>query len=106
MLKFLWNFRYVILFVLWAVITCVTMGKEWVKKKALQSMLAAKQMAKDGFLKSGPEQEDWAVNALYILLQRLKIPFITKENLKTIIRKLYLISMDFLDDGQINSSVK
>lgn len=94
------------MFVLWVVITCITMGKEWVKKKALQSMLVAKQMAKDGFLKSGPEQEEWAVNALYILLQRLKIPFVSKENLRPIVKKLYLVSMDLLDDGKINNSVE
>ena len=106
MLKFLWDFRYVILFIIWLIITCVIKGKDWAKKKIYEYMLAAKQMSKDGFLKSGTEQEEWVINNLYILFQRLKIPYVTKDNLRPLVQKLYKIAMDKMDDGKINNSIK
>jgi len=106
MLKWLFEFRYVILFVLWLIITCVIKGKDWTKKKIYEYMLAAKQMSKEGFLKSGTEQEEWVVNSLYILFMKLKIPFVTKEVIRPIVKKLYNLAMDKMDNGKIDNSFK
>ena len=106
MLKFLWDWRYVILFVLWAIITCIIKGKDWRDKKIHEYMLAAKQMSTDGFLKDGQAQEDWVVDNIYILFQRLKIPFINKDNIRYAVKKLYNLAMDKMDNGKIDNSFK
>jgi len=84
----------------------VIKGKDWRDKKIHEYMLAAKQMSKDGLLKSGDEQEEWVVNNIYILFQKLKIPFITKDNIRFAVKKLYKLAMDKMDDGKINNSIK
>jgi hypothetical protein len=90
-----------------ALVTAViSMGMQWSKSQAYALMLLAKKKAKDGILASGAEQEKFVVDALYILLQKLKIPFITKENLQLWVHKLYLKAMDYIDDGKFNNSVQ
>jgi hypothetical protein len=104
--EILWDYRYIILWVLTAIIYAVVMGKEWCKKKALELMLVAKQMSKEKMLANGQQQEDWAVRNLYLVLKKLKIPFVTEEALRPLIHKLYIMAMDKLDDGTINNSIQ
>lgn len=104
--QILWDYRFIILWILTAVIYAVVMGKEWCKKKALELMLAAKQLSKEKVLANGQQQEDWAVRALYLLLKKLKIPFVTEEALRTLVHKLYIKAMDKLDDGKLNNSIE
>lgn len=104
--NFVWEYRFIILWILTAVIYAVVMGKEWCKKKALELMLVAKQLSKEKILQGGQQQEDWAVKALYLVLKKLKIPFVTEEAIRPFVHKLYIKAMDKLDDGQINNSVE
>ena len=98
------DYGYIMLYILSVLIACIVMGKQWVKAKAYSLMLIAKQKAKEGILKGGEQQEIWATKALYIVLKRLKIPFITEENLRPLVHKLYVRALDYLDDGQLNNS--
>jgi len=105
LLTLIWEWRYVVLYVLGVIAFAVFQGKQWVKSQAYAFMLLAKSKAKDGVLNSGQAQEDWVVETLYILLKKLKIPFITEENVRTIVKKLYILAKDYLDDGKINKSI-
>lgn len=105
-LEFLFEYRFIILWLLMAIISAVVMGKEWVKAKAYSFMLLAKKLAKDKVLSTGAEQEEFAVKALYMLFKKLKIPFVTEEGLQKLVHKLYVKAMDYLDDGEFNNSVK
>jgi hypothetical protein len=102
----MWEYRFVLLWILATIIYGVTMGKEWVKAKAYALMLQAKKLAKDGALANGAEQEVWVVNGLYIVLQKLKIPFVTKERLQPIVHKLYIKAIDLLDNGKVDNSIQ
>lgn len=104
--QILWDYRFIILWILTAVIYAVVMGGEWCKKKALELMLVAKQLSKEKVLANGQQQEDWAVEALYLVLKKLKIPFVTEESLRPLVHKLYIKAMDKLDDGKINNSIQ
>jgi midasin (ATPase involved in ribosome maturation) len=104
--QILWDYRYIILWVLTAVIYVVIMGKEWCKKKALELMLVAKQLSKEKVLSNGQQQQDWVVKALYLVLKKLKIPFVSEEALRPFIHKLYIMAMDKLDDGKLNNSIQ
>lgn len=101
-MKFIQEWGYTILFVIYVIGTCIKMGKQWTEKKAYSIMLVAKQQAKEDILKNGQEQEEFVVDALYLILSRLKIPFITKDNLIPIVRKLYSKAMNLIDYGMIN----
>lgn len=105
MLKFLWDFRYVIAFIIYVIISSIIKGKDWRDKKIHEYMLAAKQMSKDGFLKSGDEQEEWVIANLVVLFKKFKIP-VTYEMIRPVVQKLYKIAMDKMDDGQFNNSLK
>ena len=104
-LNSVWDYRYLLLWVILAVIACITMGKQWVKAKVYTLMLLAKKLAKDQILATGLEQEEWVVNALYLVLKKLKIPFVTKEGLQPLVNKLYKKAIDYLDDGRLNNSI-
>lgn len=104
--QILWEYRYIIIWILTAVLYAVIMGKEWCKKKALELMLVAKQLSKEKILANGQQQEDWAVKALYLVLKKLKIPFVTEDSLRPIVHKLYKKAMDKLDDGKLNNSIE
>lgn len=78
MLKFLWDFRYDILFIIWFVITCIIKSKDWRDKKIHEYMLAAKQMSKDGFLKSGDEQQEWVFKVILLFINTAPIKIIIK----------------------------
>lgn len=105
LINFLWEWRYIIIYIISFVIFLVTHGKQWVNAKAYSLMLLAKSKAKDGVLNSGQEQEDWTVDQLYIVLKKLKIPFVTKEALRPLVRKLYKLAKDYIDDGKLNNSI-
>jgi hypothetical protein len=103
MKELIWDWRYVILLVVGAVIYTIL---EWgrVKGKILNAIVAAKDLAKDKILHGGQAQEDWVVSRVYILLPaRVKI-FLSEELLRKIIKYLYQKSMDLLDDGKANDS--
>jgi hypothetical protein len=81
------------------------MGWQWTKQQAYALMLKAKQLSKENILANGQQQEEWAVKALYLLLKKLKIPFVTEDNLKPIVHALYVKAVDYMDDGKINNSL-
>lgn len=105
LLTLIWEWRYVILYALGVIAFVVFQGKQWVKSQAYAFMLLAKSKAKDGVLNSGQAQEDWVVEALYILLRKSKIPFVTEETVRIIVKRLYAVAKDYLDDGKINKSI-
>jgi hypothetical protein len=104
--KLIWEYRYILLWVISVIIYAVIMGKEWCKKKALEVMLVAKQLSKEKVLANGKQQEDWAVKALYLILKKLKITFVTEESLRPFVHKLYINAMDIMDDGKFNNSIE
>jgi hypothetical protein len=103
---FIWEWRYVIIYIISFIIFITAQSKQWVNAKTYSLMLLAKSQAKDGILNSGEAQEEWVVDQLYLVLQKLKIPFVTKEALRVLVKKLYSIAKDYLDDGKINNSIK
>ncbi len=105
LLTLIWEWRYLVLYVLAIIIFAVFQGKQWLKSQAYAFMLLAKSKAKDGILNSGQAQEDWVVEALYIILKKLKIPFVSKDILRTIVKNLYSVAKDCLDDGKISRRV-
>lgn len=98
------EFRFIIALVLTTVIYAL-FETERFKVKVNSLMLTAKSLAKDAVLNSGEEQEDWVVTKLYILLPKTVTVFIPENTMRTIVRKLYAISKDYMDDGTINGSV-
>lgn len=103
MKELIWEYRYVILVVIGAVLYTIL---EWgsVKGKILNAIVAAKDLAKDKILNGGQAQEDWVVSRVYLILPtRVKL-FLSEELLRKIIRYLYQKSMDLLDDGKVNNS--
>lgn len=103
MKELIWEYRYVILLAIGAILYTVL---EWgnVKGKILNAIVAAKDLAKDKVLHGGKAQEDWVVSRVYLLLPtRVKL-FLSEELLRKIIRYLYQKSMDLLDDGKVNNS--
>lgn len=104
LLNVLWEWRFIILVIVFAIAFLVLIG--WHKTKVLlyQLMLQAKRMAKDAILKSGQEQEEWVVkNALQFLPFSLKV-FLSEDTVRKIVRWLYQKAKDYADDGKLNNS--
>lgn len=101
-LSLIWELRFIIIWFLLAVVSCIAAGKQWLHNKAYSLMLLAKKLAKDQILNSGKEQEDWATDALYSIIRKFKIPFITKEAVRKIVVDLYIKALNYLEDGSIN----
>lgn len=104
MSDFLWDWRYLITVILFvALYSCF----EWtnIKQLAYNAMLRAKDLAKDGLLTCGKEQEDWAVKTLVKVLPKRLTIFFGEETLRAIVRFLYNKGIDWLDDGKLNNSV-
>lgn len=80
---------------------------EWEKTKGIISklMLTAKSMAKDTILKSGAAQEQWVLERAYMYLPKWITMFIPKEVMLKLIRYLYHMAKDYLDDGKLNNSI-
>lgn len=103
MKELIWEYRYVIILIVGAVIYSVL---EWnsVKGKILNAIVAAKDMAKDKVLHGGKAQEDWVVSRVLLILPlRVKL-LLSEELLRKIIKYLYQKSMDLIDDGKVNNS--
>ncbi len=100
----LWEYRYIIIFLLGAILY---LAFEWQRAKTIlyALMLQAKSMAKDYILKSGQEQENWVVNKAMIYLP-LPVRSVLNENIiRKIVRWLFHTAKDYIDDGKIDSSV-
>lgn len=91
------------------VIVVVAIGLlEWNNTKTIvyNIMLRAKDLAKDGILSCGQEQEDWVVNKLKTVLPKRLLLFLGEDMLRAIVKFLYNKGLDYLDDGKFNNSVK
>lgn len=104
MLKIIWEYRFIILVVLAAVLYALL---EWQKFKAQSYalMLQAKSMAKDAILKSGHQQEEWVVKKAYQFLPKKLTVFLNEDRMKIIVHYLYIKAKDYIDDGEINNSI-
>lgn len=99
--------------IFWAVIAFVLyVWKDWEKLKSeiYAYIGGAKRMAltslRDGILKSGKEQENWAVDTAWVKLPiRFKTIIGTKERLRKLIHWLYTKAKDKADDGKLNGSI-
>ena len=89
----------------WAVMLIFYAIFEWqnLEKKVHEAILNAKRMAKDGILKSGQAQEDFAVDHFYPLLPTRLRMFVTKEQFRKLVKWIYkqAISMLEVDDEKI-----
>ena len=104
MLKSLWEFRYIIVVILAAIIYGWLTWKE-TKSRLYALMLQAKSKAKDMILQSGQEQEEWVVKmALQYLPVSIKI-FFSEDMIRKIVQWLYKKGKDYLDDGKLNNSI-
>lgn len=103
MKEFLWDFRYVGAIILLLAVYSIF---EWQKTKDKINglMLVAKQAAKDGFLNSGKEQEDWVVSTIMKLLPKSVSFFINESSMRVLVQHLYGKAKDYLDDGVFNNS--
>lgn len=104
MKDWIWDFRFVIVILLAALVYCIFNWQK-VKTLAYKGMLQAKTLAKEAVLKSGQEQEDWVVETIWPLLPAPIRLFISKTVFREIIKKLYRTAKDYLDDGQLNGSI-
>ena len=100
----LWEFRFVIVCIIAAVLFALF---EWERTKEIlyALMLQAKRLAKDAVLKSGQQQEDWVLERAYAYLPGWITMFISKEVMRKIIKWLYNQAKDYLDDGKLNNSI-
>ncbi len=103
-LNFVWEYRFVImaivLFALYAV-----MDWKGFKADAYNYMLRAKAMAKTGILKTGKAQEDWVINMILEKAPKSWVRFLTVEQKRKIVKRLYNTGLDLIDDGKLNSSI-
>lgn len=105
MKEFLWDWRYVIAFVL-AVVLWTAFNWQKAKIIAYNGMLRAKSLAKDKILNSGKEQEDWVVEKVYPCIPSTIRLFVSKEAFRKMVQWLYRIGKDWIDDGHINGSIQ
>jgi len=100
-----WEYRFILILFLIVAIYCLF---EWQRAKviAYSLMLQAKSLAKDTILKSGDQQADWVVKRAYQFLPKSLTIFISEDNMRKIIYKLYHSAKDYLDDGNINNSIQ
>lgn len=103
MKEILWDFRYVIVVVIALAIYSIFQWQK-TKDRIHRLMLVAKQAAKDGFLNSGKEQEDWVVSMIMKLLPKSISFFISESSVRTLVQYLYGKAKDYLDDGVFNNS--
>lgn len=105
MKELLWENRFLIACVIGGMIYSVA---EWnnVKATIYNVMLRAKDLAKDMVLVGGKAQEDWVCKkVMEILPLRIKM-ILNEEIIRLIVKNLYSAGLDYLDDGNINNSVK
>ncbi len=104
-LSILWEWRFVIILVLSAVLYCIM---EWEKAKSIiyAGIAQAKRYAKDQILKNGKQQEDYVVK---LMLQKLPLSlrlFLGEDQIRKIVRWLYNKLGDFMDNGILDESYK
>ncbi|NLX64455.1 MAG: hypothetical protein GX022_06760 [Clostridiaceae bacterium] len=87
-----------------AIIIYLTITKQWLKARefAYQAMLLAERTFGD---QDGRIKFDFVVRIVYKYLPAWLKTFITEEKLQQLIQQWYDLAKDFLDDGQVNSSV-
>lgn len=102
-LSVIWEYRYIIM---WVVIAVLYMLTEWngFKAKVTALMLDAKKLAKDGILKNGEQQVEWIILHAYQKLPK-RYQLIKEDTMKKIVKWLYDKAMDYIDDGQLNNSI-
>lgn len=105
MKEFIFENRYLLI----AIIGVVTYAiAEWnnVKSIVYNTMLRAKDLAKDKVLNGGKEQKEWVVDKLMLILPaRVKL-FVSKDLVSLLVENLYNTGMDLLDDGKLNNSIE
>lgn len=99
---FMWEWRFVIV----AVIFMILFAWAWFKGKAYAIMLQAKSLAKDAVLRSGAEQEEWVIKALYKFLPGAITIWIPRPVMQTVVHHLYIKAKDYLDNGVLDNSIK
>ena len=101
----LFEFRFIIAFLIGFALFSLF---EWEKTKGILTklMLNAKSLAKDYVLKSGQEQEEWVLKRAYQYLPKWITTFIPEEVMRKLIRYIYQMAKDYIDDGKINNSIK
>lgn len=105
MKELIYENRYLIIALIGVAIYAVA---EWNNLKGIiyNTMLRAKDLAKDKILNGGKEQEDWVVEKLmYVLPARIKL-FISEDLVRLLVKNLYNTGLDLLDDGKLNSSIE
>ncbi|WP_326514770.1 hypothetical protein [Clostridium intestinale] len=104
LLSLVWEWRYIVIVV--AAVAVYSLF-EWqrAKVKAYSLMLQAKRLAKDAFLKSGKQQEEWVVKKMQQFLPKPITLFISEELMFKIVDFLYVKAKDYIDDGEFNNSV-
>jgi hypothetical protein len=102
----LWEFRYFVLIILFAISFLALLGWQNMKVLLYQLMLQAKRLAKDAILHSGQQQEEWVVTkAIQFMPISLRI-FLNEDAVRKIIKWLYNKAKDYADDGIVNNSIK
>lgn len=104
-MAFLWDIRFLIV----VLVAGVGYGVlEWTNTKSTlyALMLQAKSLAKDLVLNSGQEQEDWVLQKAKLFLPRKVLIFLPDDKLRSVIKYLFDLAKDYLDDGKINNSTK
>lgn len=104
----IFEYRYIIIYALVLIVGIIFNPSEF-KARLYQAILQAKKLAKDGVLQTGIAQEDYVVaNISKFVGFRFKfiLTLIGENNLRLIIKKLYIKAIDLVDDGKLNDSVK
>lgn len=83
----------------------LSVTRQWAKVRefAYEMMLCAERAFSDN---QGKLKFDFVVNLVYDYLPAWMKLFVKRESLERIIQMLYDTAKDFLDDGEINSSIK
>jgi hypothetical protein len=106
-LNFLWEWRFVLIGLV-GVIVYFIFNPADLKVRILQAILNAKQLAKQGVLTGGLQQEQWVIDNIYLFLNRRWAKYISligEDKLREMIKYLYKTSIDFIDDGKLNKSI-
>ncbi len=103
-LNFIWEYRFILMFAIWIGTYALTSWEKF-KSNVKSGMLAAKQMSKEQILKSGKEQQEWVINFVYNKLPKAWVNFLGEQKVRFLIQKLYVVSMDLIDDGKLNNSI-
>lgn len=105
MLQTLWEFRFILAAVAFAVMYGFIQWSE-TKSRLYALMLQAKSLAKDAVLQSGEQQFEWVIARAYQYIPGSFKLFVSEDMLKKIVRWLYKQGKDYLDDGKFNNSIK